>query len=90
MVTSTKRYAHFEVDDFNIALVCDILADFKKHSNLDLAGDHIAIQRIGDSVTRLRIELSLFMQTKIILAKAELWARSIEATFEGRPGVMGR
>jgi molecular chaperone DnaK len=66
-VKSTNGDTHLGGEDFDIVLVNHILSEFKKESNLDLAGDTMAIQRIREAAEKAKIELSSTAQTEINL-----------------------
>ncbi|OJI83946.1 hypothetical protein ASPTUDRAFT_42893 [Aspergillus tubingensis CBS 134.48] len=66
-VKSTNGDTHLGGEDFDIALVRQIVQQFKKESGLDLSGDRMAIQRIREAAEKAKIELSSSLQTEINL-----------------------
>ncbi|BGP55359.1 Hsp70 ATPase ssc1 [Rhodotorula sphaerocarpa] len=66
-VKSTNGNTHLGGEDFDIALVNHIVAEFKKESSLDLSKDRMAIQRIREAAEKAKIELSSTAQTDINL-----------------------
>jgi molecular chaperone DnaK len=66
-VKSTNGNTHLGGEDFDIALVDYIVAEFKKESGLDLSKDRMAIQRIREAAEKAKIELSSTAQTDINL-----------------------
>ncbi|GJN89158.1 hypothetical protein Rhopal_002132-T1 [Rhodotorula paludigena] len=66
-VKSTNGNTHLGGEDFDIALVNHIVAEFKKESSLDLSKDRMAIQRIREAAEKAKIELSSTSQTDINL-----------------------
>ncbi|KAL7421923.1 Hsp70 ATPase ssc1 [Cryptotrichosporon argae] len=66
-VKSTNGDTHLGGEDFDIALVNHILAEFKKTEGVDVANDRMAIQRIREAAERAKIELSSTNSTDISL-----------------------
>ena len=66
-VKSTNGNTHLGGEDFDIALVEHIVAEFKKDQGLDIAKDRMAIQRIREAAEKAKIELSSSQQTEISL-----------------------
>ncbi|KAG9041997.1 70-kilodalton heat shock protein [Tulasnella sp. UAMH 9824] len=66
-VKSTNGDTHLGGEDFDIALLNHILAEFKKESSIDLSNDRMAIQRIREAAEKAKIELSSTNQTEINL-----------------------
>lgn len=66
-VKSTNGDTHLGGEDFDIALVNHILAEFKKESGVDVSQDKTAIQRIREAAEKAKIELSSTPSTDISL-----------------------
>jgi molecular chaperone DnaK len=66
-VKSTNGDTHLGGEDFDIALVNHILAEFKKESGLDVSNDRMAIQRIREAAEKAKCELSSAGATDISL-----------------------
>lgn len=66
-VKATNGDTHLGGEDFDIALVRKLVADFKKESGLDLSSDRMAIQRIREAAEKAKIELSSSLSTDINL-----------------------
>ncbi|KAJ1649979.1 hypothetical protein IWQ61_009092 [Dispira simplex] len=66
-VKSTNGDTHLGGEDFDIALVRYIVAEFKKDTGIDLNSDRMAIQRIREAAEKAKIELSSTVQTDINL-----------------------
>ena len=66
-VNSTNGDAHLGGEDFDIALVKHILAEFKKDTGLNLSGDAMAVQRVREAAEEAKIELSSTTQTEVNL-----------------------
>ena len=64
-VKSTNGDTHLGGEDFDIHLVRNIVAEFKKETGVDLTGDRMAIQRIREAAEKAKIELSSSLQTEI-------------------------
>ena len=54
-------------EDFDIAIVRNIVETFKKESGIDLENDRMAIQRIREAAEKAKIELSSTVSTEINL-----------------------
>ena len=52
-------------DDFDLAVVDWIIAEFKKEQGIDLSADKIALQRIREAAEKAKIELSSAQTTEI-------------------------
>ena len=57
-VKSTNGDTHLCGEDFDIALVKHILAEFKEDTGIDLSGDAMAVQRVRKASEKAKIELS--------------------------------
>ncbi|KAI5816929.1 heat shock 70 kDa protein, mitochondrial precursor [Pyronema omphalodes] len=66
-VKSTNGDTHLGGEDFDIALVRHLVAQFKKDSGIDLSGDRMAVQRIREAAEKAKMELSSALQTDINL-----------------------
>ncbi|KAI5969476.1 SSC1 [Candida margitis] len=66
-VKSTNGDTHLGGEDFDIALVRNIVETFKKESGIDLEKDRMAIQRIREAAEKAKIELSSTVSTDINL-----------------------
>ncbi|KAJ9119835.1 Hsp70 ATPase ssc1 [Naganishia onofrii] len=66
-VKSTNGDTHLGGEDFDIAIVNYLLAEFKKTEGIELTKDRMAIQRIREAAERAKIELSSTAQTDISL-----------------------
>jgi molecular chaperone DnaK len=66
-VKSTNGDTHLGGEDFDIALVNHILAEFKKESGVDVSQDRMAIQRIREAAEKAKIELSSSGSTDVSL-----------------------
>jgi molecular chaperone DnaK len=66
-VKSTNGDTHLGGEDFDIALVNYILAEFKKTEGIDVGNDRMAIQRVREAAERAKIELSSTASTDISL-----------------------
>lgn len=66
-VKSTNGDTHLGGEDFDIALVRDIVGRFKKDFGIDLSGDRMAIQRIREAAEKAKTELSSSSKTEINL-----------------------
>lgn len=64
-VLATAGDTHLGGEDFDIHLVRNIVAEFKKETGVDLTGDRMAIQRIREAAEKAKIELSSSLQTEI-------------------------
>ena len=54
-------------EDFDMALIEYLVAEFKKDSGIDLHSDPLALQRLKDSAEKAKIELSSAQQTDVNL-----------------------
>merc|ERR1719276_717545 len=54
-------------EDFDIALLQHLMAEFKKTEGINLAGDNLAVQRIREAAEKAKIELSSTVTTEINL-----------------------
>lgn len=66
-VKSTNGDTHLGGEDFDIAVVRNIVETFKKDSGIDLEKDRMAIQRIREAAEKAKIELSSTVSTEINL-----------------------
>lgn len=66
-VKSTNGDTHLGGEDFDIALVRNIVETFKKETGIDLEKDRMAIQRIREAAEKAKIELSSTVSTDINL-----------------------
>ncbi|KAL9053301.1 MAG: hypothetical protein Q9162_004852 [Coniocarpon cinnabarinum] len=66
-VKSTNGDTHLGGEDFDITLVRDIVAKFKKDNGIDLSNDRMAVQRIREAAEKAKIELSSSLTTEISL-----------------------
>ena len=66
-VKSTNGNTHLGSEDFDIALVKHILAEFKKDTSLSLSGGAMAVQRIREAAEKAKIKLSSTTQTEVNL-----------------------
>lgn len=66
-VKSTNGDTHLGGEDFDIAVVRNIVETFKKSSGIDLGKDRMAIQRIREAAEKAKIELSSTLSTEINL-----------------------
>lgn len=66
-VKSTNGDTHLGGEDFDIHLLREIVARFKKESGIDLENDRMAIQRIREAAEKAKIELSSTVSTEINL-----------------------
>ncbi|GEQ67251.1 hypothetical protein JCM33374_g915 [Metschnikowia sp. JCM 33374] len=66
-VKSTNGDTHLGGEDFDIAVVRNIVDTFKKESGIDLEKDRMAIQRIREAAEKAKIELSSTVSTEINL-----------------------
>ncbi|AQZ19020.1 ECM10 (YEL030W) and SSC1 (YJR045C) [Zygosaccharomyces parabailii] len=66
-VKSTNGDTHLGGEDFDIYLLKEIVARFKKESGIDLSKDRMAIQRIREAAEKAKIELSSTVSTEINL-----------------------
>ena len=54
-------------EDFDMALINYLAAEFKKDANIDLSGDPLAMQRLKEAAEKAKIELSSSEQTEVNL-----------------------
>jgi len=54
-------------EDFDMALLEHLMAEFKKESGMDLSGDTLAVQRLREAAERAKIELSSTVTTEVNL-----------------------
>ena len=66
-VKSTNDDTHLGNEDFDVALVERILAEFKKDTVINLSGDAMAVQRVREASEKAKIELSSTTQTEVNL-----------------------
>lgn len=66
-VKSTNGDTHLGGEDFDIAIVRNIVETFKKDTGIDLGKDRMAIQRIREAAEKAKIELSSTVNTEINL-----------------------
>lgn len=66
-VKSTNGDTHLGGEDFDIALVKNIIDNFKDQSGIDLGKDRMAVQRIREAAEKAKIELSSTVSTEINL-----------------------
>ncbi|KAG7192119.1 70-kilodalton heat shock protein [Scheffersomyces spartinae] len=66
-VKSTNGDTHLGGEDFDIAVVRNIVDNFKKETGIDLEKDRMAIQRIREAAEKAKIELSSTVATEINL-----------------------
>ena len=66
-VKSTNGDTHLGGEDFDIAVVRNIVETFKKESGIDLSKDRMAVQRIREAAEKAKIELSSTINTEINL-----------------------
>ncbi|KAM3161694.1 Heat shock protein SSC1, mitochondrial [Lachancea thermotolerans] len=66
-VKSTNGDTHLGGEDFDIFLLREIVANFKKESGINLENDRMAIQRIREAAEKAKIELSSTVSTEINL-----------------------
>ena len=66
-VKSTNGDTHLGGEDFDIALLKEIVKKFKAESGIDLENDRMAIQRIREAAEKAKIELSSTVSTEINL-----------------------
>ena len=66
-VKSTNGDTHLGGEDFDIALLREIVSKFKAETGIDLENDRMAIQRIREAAEKAKIELSSTVTTEINL-----------------------
>ena len=66
-VLSTNGDTFLGGEDFDLALINYLAAEFKKESSIDLSGDPLAMQRLKEAGEKAKIELSSSQQTEVNL-----------------------
>ncbi|MFQ5505627.1 MAG: molecular chaperone DnaK, partial [Planctomycetota bacterium] len=66
-VLSTSGDTHLGGDDFDEAVIRWLIDEFRKENGIDLAQDHMAMQRLKDEAEKAKVELSSAVQTQINL-----------------------
>ena len=66
-VLSTNGDTFLGGEDFDLALIEYLVAEFKKDSGMDLKGDPLAMQRLKEAAEKAKIELSSSQQTEVNL-----------------------
>jgi molecular chaperone DnaK len=66
-VISTNGDTHLGGDDVDMAVIDYLVAEFKKDSGVDVAGDKMVLQRLKDAAEKAKIELSAKLETTINL-----------------------
>jgi len=66
-VKSTSGDTFLGGEDFDMALVNHLVAEYKKTSGIDLSRDKMALQRLKDAAEKAKIELSSLVQTEVNL-----------------------
>jgi molecular chaperone DnaK len=66
-VKSTNGDTHLGGDDFDRRIMEWLIAEFKQDSGIDLAKDHMALQRLREASEKAKIELSAMQTTEINL-----------------------
>lgn len=66
-VKSTNGDTHLGGDNFDIAILEWMVAEFKKEQGIDLLGDKMALQRLKEAAEKAKIELSSRQETEINL-----------------------
>ena len=66
-VKSTNGDTHLGGEDFDIALLREIVSKFKAETGIDLENDRMAIQRIREAAEKAKIELSSTVTTEVNL-----------------------
>ncbi|MCA9540851.1 MAG: molecular chaperone DnaK [Myxococcales bacterium] len=66
-VVATNGDTHLGGDDFDQRIIEYLLAEFKKETGMDVAGDRMVIQRLKEAAERAKIELSSVAETDINL-----------------------
>ncbi|EKE08773.1 MAG: hypothetical protein ACD_17C00003G0003 [uncultured bacterium] len=67
-VRSTNGDTHLGGDDFDHAIVHWMVTEFKKHKQVDLSLNKVAMERLRDAAVKAKIELSNFDTTHIDLS----------------------
>ena len=66
-VLSTNGDTHLGGDDVDNVLIDWLVADFRVHTGIDVAGDSMVMQRLREAAEKAKIELSSALQTDINL-----------------------
>ncbi|MAT50957.1 MAG: molecular chaperone DnaK [Porticoccaceae bacterium] len=66
-VLSTNGDTFLGGEDFDLALINYLAAEFKKENSIDLSGDPLAMQRLKEAAEKAKIELSSSQQTEVNL-----------------------
>lgn len=66
-VLSTNGDTHLGGDNFDVAILEWLIAEFKKDQGIDLKKDKMALQRLKEAAEKAKIELSNQMETEINL-----------------------
>ncbi len=66
-VKSTNGDTFLGGEDFDMAIIEYLIAEFKKDSGIDLKEDKLALQRLKESAEKAKIELSSTQQTEVNL-----------------------
>ncbi len=66
-VKSTNGDTHLGGDDVDQVLIEWMLAEFKKDTGVDVAGDKMVLQRLKDAAEKAKIELSSALKTEVNL-----------------------
>jgi len=66
-VLSTNGDTFLGGEDFDTALISEMIAEFKKEQGVDLSNDKLALQRLKEAAEKAKIELSSNSQTDINL-----------------------
>ncbi|MFW6365187.1 MAG: molecular chaperone DnaK [Spirochaetota bacterium] len=64
-VKSTNGNTHLGGDDFDLAVMEWLIAEFKKQTGIDISKDKMALQRLKEAAEKAKIELSTKMETEI-------------------------
>ena len=64
-VLATNGDTHLGGDDFDIAIITWMIAEFKKEYSIDLSQDKMALQRLRDAAEKAKVELSGVTTTEI-------------------------
>jgi molecular chaperone DnaK len=66
-VKSTNGDTHLGGDDVDQVLIDWMVAEFKKETGMDIAGDKMVLQRLKDAAEKAKIELSTAQKTEVNL-----------------------
>ena len=66
-VVATNGDTHLGGDDFDQTIIDWLMAEFKKESGMDVAGDKMVLQRLKEAAEKAKIELSSAFETEINL-----------------------